>query len=50
MLLQDGMFLSGETAQHLRDDVPARNTYLNESRIANAISSFLNIKRDDPVA
>ena len=50
VLLQDGTFLSGEMAQHLRDEVPALNTYSNESRIANAIAGFLDIKRDDPIA
>jgi len=41
MLQQEGMFLTGVTEQMLRDETPIFNSFNNEARIANAISSFL---------
>jgi hypothetical protein len=44
MLKQDGMFMTGETEQALRENVPLFNSFDRESRIANAISGFLHSK------
>ena len=45
MLKQDTMFMTGETEQALRENVPWFNSFDREARIANAISSFL-LSRD----
>jgi len=45
MLKQEGMFLTGVSEQTLREEVPIFNSFDNEARIANAISSFLPSKR-----
>lgn len=41
VLKQEGMFLTGVSEQTLRDEVPIFNSFDRETRIANAISSFL---------
>jgi len=42
MLKQDTMFMTGETEQALRENVPLFNSFDREARIANAISGFLH--------
>ena len=44
MLNQDTMFMTGETEQALRENVPLFNSFDREARIANAISGFLHSK------
>ena len=44
MLKQDTMFMTGETEQALRENVPLFNSFDREASIANAISSFLHSK------
>ncbi|MGH9819163.1 MAG: hypothetical protein ACRD43_03255 [Pyrinomonadaceae bacterium] len=46
-LLMQGMLLGQPDTQILRENPPAFNNYEIEERIADAISSFLNIKRED---
>lgn len=45
VLQQEGMFLTGETEQTLRSDVPIFNSYDRELRIAEAIRAFIPPKR-----
>ncbi len=45
VLQQEGMFLTGETEQKLREDVPIFNSYDRELRIAEAIRAFIPSKR-----
>jgi hypothetical protein len=44
MLNQEGMFLTGVTEQTLREQVPMFNSFARESRIAEAIDSFVSRK------
>jgi hypothetical protein len=46
-LLMQGMLLGQPDTQILRENPPAFNNYETEERIAQAISSFLNIKQAD---
>lgn len=45
VLQQEGMFLTGVTEQTLREDTPLFNSFSNEARIANAISSIISVAR-----
>lgn len=49
-LLMQGMLLGQSDTQILRENPPVFNNYEIESRIADAISSFLNIKQEDDKA
>ena len=48
-LLMQGMLLGQPDTQILRENPPAFNSYDVEVRIAGAISSFLNIERQDDI-
>ena len=43
VLRQEGMFLTGVTEQTLREETPLFNSFSNQARIANAISSIVSV-------
>jgi hypothetical protein len=47
VLRQEGMFLTGVSEQTLREETPIFNSFSNEARIANAISSIVSIARHE---